>query len=335
MPESFWSLAGQDGAAPLESSKAILNEALAAGLGVAPGDTLIARVEQPGVISRDAPLSGESDAVVPMRMEVQRVVDAQAFGNYSLKAEQLAPMNLFVPISDLGGALDKAGRANVVLFAGEKAADVESLQNAIDAAWDADDTDLQVQEREGQWELVSNRVLLDWRAEEIAHELEPAAQGVFTYLVDSIEANDKSVPYSMVTAVEPSTPANPLPADFPKDGALINQWLADDLGIGVDDSLSLTYNVFAPGRKLVEKTSAFTVKGILPMDHTSQHARWTPNFPGVSEADNCRDWEPGIPVDLDKIRDADESIGMTTRERPRFSSASRLARRCGATALDD
>ena len=31
-----------------------------------------------------------------------------------------------------------------------------------------------------------------------------------------------------------------------------------------------------------------------------------PDFPGLADADNCRDWDKGIPIDLDKIRKVDE-----------------------------
>ena len=31
-----------------------------------------------------------------------------------------------------------------------------------------------------------------------------------------------------------------------------------------------------------------------------------PDFPGLADAESCRDWEPGTPVDLDSIRKQDE-----------------------------
>lgn len=301
VPEAFWALRGEP--AEIARGEGWINEALATRLGVGEGETIIARVEQPGAISRDAPLSGETDAVVPLRLDVGKVVSGDDFGNYSLKAEQAIPYNLFVPLEELGRLLDRAGRANLLLIGGEF--EQAQMETAINDAWTADDTDLELKEREGEWELLSRRVLLDWRAEEIIREEMPEARGVFTYLVNALRSGDGEVPYSMVAAVEPGD--GPLPADAGEDGAMINQWLADDLGIGPGDELALTYSVFAAGRKLEERESAFTVEGVIPMDNPSMHARWTPDFPGVSEADNCRDWEPGISIDLEKIRDQDET----------------------------
>jgi hypothetical protein len=32
-----------------------------------------------------------------------------------------------------------------------------------------------------------------------------------------------------------------------------------------------------------------------------------PDYPGLTEADSCGDWDSGIPIDLKKIRDKDEA----------------------------
>ena len=300
VPEAFWGLRSES--AIIERGQAWINEALARQLGVTVGDTVIARVEQPGAISRDAPLSGESDAVVPLRVDVGKILTSEEFGNYSLKAEQTAPNNLFLSLDDLAKTLDKVGRANLLLVQGETS--VSALESAIDKAWTADDTDLALHQREGDWELVSRRVIIDWRAEEIVRETAPEGSGVFTYLINGIKAGNGEAPYSMVAAIAPGT--GPIPADLGETQAIINQWLAEDLGLKVGDQITMAYNVFGAGRKLEEHEANFTVASILPMTDPSMHARWTPDFPGVSEADNCRDWKPGIPVDLEKIRDKDE-----------------------------
>lgn len=303
VPETFWALRGE--VATIPGGECWLNEPLAQRLQVEEGATIIARVEQPGAISRDAPLSGDTDSVVPLRLDVAKRVGSERFGNYSLKAEQTAPMNLFVPLADLAKTLDKEGRANVLLVQGGEEGSKEALQSALDDAWTADDADLLLQQREGDWELVSRRVLIDWRAEEIVREAVPAATGVFTYLINGLKGGNGEAPYSMVAAVESGQ--DPVPSAMQEKEVLIHAWLAEDLGIGVGDPLTLGYNVFLPGRQLEEHETTFTVREVLPMSHPAIHARWTPDFPGVSQAENCRDWEPGIPVDLEKIRDKDET----------------------------
>ena len=88
------------------------------------------------------------------------------------------------------------------------------------------------------------------------------------------------------------------------DEVIINSWLADDLGAKVGDELTLKYFVIADQRKLKEESRSLRISAIKPLE--SPDASWTPPFPGVSEAENCRDWDPGIPIDTSRIRPKDE-----------------------------
>ncbi|MHC4215610.1 MAG: ABC transporter permease, partial [Planctomycetota bacterium] len=42
-----------------------------------------------------------------------------------------------------------------------------------------------------------------------------------------------------------------------------------------------------------------------------------PDFPGLADQTNCRDWKPGIPIDAEKIRDKDEDYWDRHRGRPK------------------
>jgi ABC-type antimicrobial peptide transport system permease subunit len=42
-----------------------------------------------------------------------------------------------------------------------------------------------------------------------------------------------------------------------------------------------------------------------------------PDFPGISNAENCRDWEPGFPIDLERIRPKDEEYWEKYRGTPK------------------
>ena len=44
---------------------------------------------------------------------------------------------------------------------------------------------------------------------------------------------------------------------------------------------------------------------------------WTPDFPGVSDVDNCADWDPGFPMDNKAIRDKDEKYWDDYRGTPK------------------
>jgi ABC-type antimicrobial peptide transport system permease subunit len=81
--------------------------------------------------------------------------------------------------------------------------------------------------------------------------------------------------------------------------------------------IELTYFVVGPMRKLQEQKSRFKVRTIVPVEGLAADRELMPNFPGLADADNCRDWEPGIPIDLDKIRKRDEDYWEMYRGTPK------------------
>ena len=90
------------------------------------------------------------------------------------------------------------------------------------------------------------------------------------------------------------------------DEIIINTWLADDLSAGVGDTVKLTYFKVGPLRELTEESATFVVKSIVPMEGRFGDRSLMPDLPGLSDAGNCRDWDTGVPIALESIRDKDE-----------------------------
>src|SRR5205807_3836360 len=126
----------------------------------------------------------------------------------------------------------------------------------------------------------------------------PGAQGVLTYFVNELRVGDRATPYSTVAAL----PGAPLPPGLRDDEIVINQWLADDLGARPGQELRLAYFVVGPMRRLEEQARAFRIRAVVPMRGAALDPDLMPAFPGVAASKNCRDWEPGIPIHLDRIR---------------------------------
>ncbi len=310
--DRFWAF-GTDGAPPSgwgDERAIALNDVLAQRLGIGAGDTVLVRAEVPSAISRDAPLSGsteDTETTATLRGAVSAVVDAAHFGRFGLRNEQAAAANVFVPLSTLQQRLDQAGRANLALVGGAATASVDA---GLEASWTPADASLKVRELpgSGEWEINSTRIFIDEATTGAVGRAVGGAgvQGSLTYLVNSLESGGGATPYSMVAAVDPARRS--LFGDRPPgDGEIfITQWLADDRGIGVGDRLTLRYLVAGISRELVEKSATFEVVRVLPMDHPEVTPDWMPDFPGVADVENCRDWDPGFAIDLDRIQDEDE-----------------------------
>jgi ABC-type antimicrobial peptide transport system permease subunit len=309
----FWSLgSAQPPAAQDGGDSLALNTRLAEQLGVKPGDTVIVRVETPAPLSRDAPLSGTANSTLALRARVAAVVGDEQFGRFSLRAEQVSPLTVFVPLGELQRQLNQAGRANVVLLGGGASLAPQRAAAALRQTWTLDDAQLEFQPlpEAGGFALRTPAVFLDRRVETAAREAHPGARGVLTYLVNEIRKGDKSTPYSMVTATDDL----PFPGLRP-DEILINAWLAEDLEAKPGDELALSYFVMEGRRNLVEQTRRFRVRAIVPLE--GPDLSWTPEFPGVSSVGSCRDWTPGLPVETKRIRPKDEAYWKTHHGTPK------------------
>jgi len=311
----------------------VLNEPLAERLGVRVGDEVVLRIGKPGLMPRDVLLTPDTDLSAAFRLVVKAVAGELEFGRFSLQANQVAPLNVFVPLywlqeklgrSDLPAVRDsgQAGQANVLLVAAgpKDSITVEKADNAVRKCWQLADAGLEIRELEHGdiLEIRSKQVFIDESLGEAAMGAANGVVGVLTYFVNELRLGDKTTPYSMVTAVGRSADENGIiKSDMQDEEILINQWLADDLGAKVGDAVELTYFVLGPMRKLVEQKRSFRVREILPMQGPAVERELMPDFPGLADVENCRDWQPGIPIELDKIRTRDEDYWRQYRGTPK------------------
>jgi len=308
----FWQLAPTPAGAISETSDSfIANDRLASQLGLKPGDAVIIRVEKPSLLSRDAPLSGAAENTVAIRARLTAVAGPDQFGRFSLRANQVPPLTVFVPLRALQEAVGKQGCANALMAGG---AEETALNAALRKVWDLADLNLEVRDVPAGAgfgrlaELRSERVFLDPALATSATAALPGASGVLTYLVNEIRLGSRATPYSMVTAVgeAPGSGANEI---------VIDSWLAADLNAKPGDDLALRYFAVGVGRQLTEQTAHFRVGRVFPLNRPSPE--WMPPFPGLAEVDNCRDWEPGIPIDTTRIRPKDEEYWRVYRGTPK------------------
>ncbi|WP_395752838.1 FtsX-like permease family protein [Prosthecobacter sp.] len=291
---SFWKLSTSGKSIVFDKSAVAINEPLAHKLGVKAGDTILVRLERPSAISRDAPLSGSTNQDVSLRRTVSAVLSAEDFGAFQLAASQVPPDSVFVNLADLQTQLEMDGRVNALLNP-----QFHYLRAHLEDQRTLEDFSLRLKRIEGEakeWEISTSRVFLDQSLTQKLMDFK-GAHGVLTYLVNGITSKQGGTPYSMVTATGTGK----------DDEITITQWLADDQKLAVGDELELKYFVVGLGRELQQQSAKFKVAAILPMDHPRVTKAWTPDFPGVSDVDNCRDWEPGIPMDMKAIRDKDEA----------------------------
>ena len=308
--ERFWKLGSAT-----NFTGVVVNMRLAVQLSVRIGDTIVVRVEQPSLLSRDAILSGKSDATMALRVPIAAIAGDGEFGRFSLRAEQVPPQSVFVPLALLQQELKRPGQANALLVGRDRRSrrelpttrtvrgavptnDISDITTELRNHWTLEDAGLELRNNQ----LQSSQVFIEPAVAAAALRVDSNAVGALTYFVNEIRCGEKSTPYSFVTAVGGET------------GIMINSWLAEDLGAKVGDELALRYYVMGDRRELLEETAQFRVSRVLP---DGKDESWIPAFPGLADAENCRTWEPGIPIALDRIRPKDEAYWKQYRGTPK------------------
>lgn len=308
--------------AELEEGTALVNALLAARLRLEEDDgtEVVLRFDNPAAISRNLVLAPFKDSTISTRLPVRGVVDDVHFGRFSLEANQQEPLNLFVPLSWLQKQINRNGRANLLLINSPSRKLTAFIVNqTLNSAWRLEDAEAKLEIRGGHsLELNSSRVFLDHSLGSAVLKIQPNAIRLLTYFVNELRIGDSSTPYSMVTAIERKGDfAHILPSSMKDDQIVINQWLADDLNAKVGDSLTLKYFVPNGWQTLKEARQNFTVHSITPLEGTAADQTLMPDLPGLSDSENCSDWDPSLPIDLDRIREKDEIYWDNHRGTPK------------------
>lgn len=332
---SFLELApGESAATPPAAREVLLSDVLAERLATTPGDEVVVRVATPSDLPRDMVLAPTEESTVGLRLRVAGIVGPDEFARFALAAGPRAPANAFVDLAWLQGELGLEGRANLLLL--EAPADEGTA--ALAERWTLEDVPLETRPLDGGGlELRTPRVFLDPAVGRAAAQLGRPALGVLTYFVNALVAGERATPYSMVTAVGPLGEGAPgIEAPWVASGELVvNEWLANDLGVAAGDPVELRYFVPGPDRSLEQATRPFPVGRVIPIEGAAADPTWAPSFPGLEGEEDCRDWEPGIPLDLSVIRDEDEAYWDEHRGTPKAFLTLDVGRELWASRFGD
>ena len=204
--DRFWRFHGISADRALDARQAFVSAAVADATGVAAGDALLVRVEQPSDIPIESLHGRKDDPGRTLRVTVRGVLPADDAGEFSLAQEQGRVLSVFVPLTRLQSDLDIEGRVNTLLLsarehAGGLAALVPILQRTATLA------DRSLTRRplaqESAIVLGADAGLIDPirvdAAARAAEQLGLRAESVFTYLATTLRTRSAAIPL-LVTA---------------------------------------------------------------------------------------------------------------------------------------
>ena len=307
--QRFFDFHGVAGPAP-QNREAFVSEALAAELGAKAGDSITLRVAKPSDIPL-ATLQGRRDAAGErIRLTVARVLDRASLGEFSLAPAQGPVLAIYVSLPRLQRDLAIDDRVNALLLALNDRPD-DLISQVIAPAADLDDFGLRVRQSPDGRTIVESRagLLTDDLAagiRAVAGDNGLQSEGVLAYVANSLRVGDREVPYSVVAAKGPG-----------RGTIRLNEWAAADLQAKAGDTVTLEYYVWSDEEGLSTSRAAFTLSAITPMKDDGADPTLTPEYPGISDAQDMTSWDPPFPVDLKRIRPRDEDYWDRYRAAPK------------------
>jgi ABC-type lipoprotein release transport system permease subunit len=160
------------------------------------------------------------------------------------------------------------------------------------------------------------------------------AHPVFSYLANTIRVGDREVPYSLVTAIDPSLIAGGGTAPG-ADDIILNDWTARALQAKTGDRLTLDFYVWRDSGDLETKSHDFVVKAIVPLAGAAADRNLVPEYPGITSAESLSDWDPPFPIDLKRIHPPDEDYWKKYRTTPKAFVPYEAGRKLWGTRYGD
>ena len=330
----FWKFHGLDIEGP-SGSEALISPGLAEELGAAAGEMLAVRIELPTAIPIESLHGRRDEAGRTIRLTVREILPPSLLGEFSLQPRQGIVRAVFIPLEKLQRNIDldlpRDGRVNIILLATQPGVTAarEVANELLRETVTLDDQGIRIREVESNSRVGEEVVAVETESAIIGGALADSIEltanraglqsdRILSYLANSIRVDDREVPYSLVTAVEPGQ----LPQLVSIQGdqrppLVLNEWAARDLGARLGQDVTLEYYVWADEGRLSTASATFRLAGVIPITGLAADRQLAPEYPGITGAESLSDWDPPFPIDLRRVRKVDEDYWDRYRATPK------------------
>ena len=322
--DRFWKFHSRGHITGPTAREAMPGESLARELSAQTGDTLILKIDNQQSVPKESLFGRREESGRALRLTCQRILASDDLGEFSLRPGQQETFSIFVSLRQLQRDIQMDKRINAMLFSSAISGDHSlALGKILREQYTLQDLGfkLRLVEAHNILSVESERILLEAPMAQAALEAAPEAgmdaSSIYTYLANSIQFRDRSIPYSVITAAELFQGSlreirviGDTVASRQENGAgnsiWLNEWAQRDLGASVGDPISVEYYRWEDQGRLTTQRADFRLAGILAIDGSIIEGAFAPDFPGITEAQSLGDWDPPFPLDLKRIRPKDE-----------------------------
>jgi putative ABC transport system permease protein len=297
-----------------QSGNAIISSNVAERLNLAVGERFTLRFSEVSLVPANAPFVSDEERHSVLRLTVSGILSPENGGTFNLRNTQTPPFSVFISLNDLQKQSNANGLVNTALYTSGSIYDIEKR---FKNSWTLEDAGYTIQPAasDNSLQLSSQRVFLDPIVDSVFRN----EHRILTYFVNGLRSKNHQTPYSFVSTL-PDSSVRP-------NGMVVNQWLADDLNLNAGDTLWMRYFLVGPLRELTDDSTFFIVESIAPMQGIFADASLVPDIPGLSDVGSCGDWQTGVPINLQAIRDKDEAYWNSYKGAPKAFIATSTAQK--------
>lgn len=334
--DRFWNFHAVSGITGIDTGDVMVSNALAQELGSKQADTLLLTIEKPSAIPSESLHGRKDETGRTIRLNIREQLSQDRMGEFSVRPQQGPVRAVFVSLSRLQRDLEQQGKANAILVSEktpgtDSSASTHTLESTIREVFSLEDLGIRIRPLEPQRvislesdsAIISNDIADQVR--ETARKSGLRAEGILSYLANTISINNSKIPYSLVAAVERSqfdalagsdtSQQQSNPSSLPP--MILNEWAARDANARVGDAIEIEYYLWKDEGRLATEKARFELKAIVPIAGFAADKDMVPDYPGITETESMSDWDPPFPVDLGLIRKQDEDYWDQYRTTPK------------------
>jgi ABC-type antimicrobial peptide transport system permease subunit len=328
--DRFWKFNGISGVTAPQNREVFLSESLASELTAGTGDSALLRLEKPSAIPIESLHGRKEDPGRTIRLSVSRTLPGESLGEFSLQPQHAAVRAVFVSLKFLQKELEQDGKVNTILVArlpGTTTPDQErSIASLLKNKASLEDLGLKLRTLDNQRGMIletDSKIINDHianAARETAQALSLRTVPVLSYLANGISSGERSIPYSLVTALDDETLAKlaqTTPQPSTKPAIILNEWAARDLEVKPGDSISFEYYLWLENGRLETKQADFQLIAVVPIAGLAADRDFVPEYPGITESEDMSEWDPPFPIELNRVRERDEDYWHQYRTTPK------------------
>ncbi|MCJ7682337.1 MAG: hypothetical protein MUP70_16540, partial [Candidatus Aminicenantes bacterium] len=149
----------------IEKGGIVINTHLASRLNLKERDDVLLRIRKPDAMPGEAPLAADYDTAIARLYRIAGIIDDNRMGRFSLRSNQVAPLNVFMNRETLAAEINQTSRANLLLIAKRKGTPLNAgdANEALRKSFAPKDAGLSVKPvpERGMVELRSSRIFIE------------------------------------------------------------------------------------------------------------------------------------------------------------------------------